>query len=47
MNTISLNPYFNGFTILTPSCLGRKSSLSTSLNPYFNGFTILTFRSIT
>ena len=41
-NTIGLNPYFNGFTILTIRRLCRLEISFWRLNPYFNGFTILT-----
>ena len=40
--TKSLNPYFNGFTILTFIMLTEKKLEYSCLNPYFNGFTILT-----
>ena len=37
-----LNPYFNGFTILTIINQMHPCCNIVSLNPYFNGFTILT-----
>ena len=39
---VCLNPYFNGFTILTLKLIRTATGYIMSLNPYFNGFTILT-----
>ena len=39
---VGLNPYFNGFTILTRTVASVYWSERDGLNPYFNGFTILT-----